>query len=113
MVFSLIYASSGCRSRNQSRDRLSGQLCDAPSETSMSERLDVLLGRPTKADSIARRPANFAESPEDPVDAFSEILSGVKLNGALFFSAELSAPWGFSTPAPGVIADEFAPGTER
>jgi hypothetical protein len=29
------------------------------------------------------------------VDAFSEILSGVKLNGAVFFSAEFSAPWGF------------------
>ena len=30
------------------------------------------------------------------MDAFSEILSGVKLNGAVFFSAEFSAPWGFS-----------------
>jgi len=43
------------------------------------------------------------------VDAFSEILSGVKLNGALFFSAEFSAPWGFLTPPPSVVADEFAP----
>ena len=43
------------------------------------------------------------------MDAFSEILSGVKLNGALFFSAEFSAPWGFLTPPPSVIADEFAP----
>lgn len=33
------------------------------------------------------------------MDAFSEILSGVKLNGAVFFSAEFSAPWGFSAPA--------------
>ena len=32
------------------------------------------------------------------MDAFSEILSGVKLNGAVFFSAEFSAPWGFSAP---------------
>ena len=38
------------------------------------------------------------------MDAFSEILSGVKLNGALFFSAEFSAPWGFSTPASNVMA---------
>ena len=30
------------------------------------------------------------------MDAFSEILSGVKLNGAVFFNAEFSAPWGFS-----------------
>ena len=32
------------------------------------------------------------------MDAFSEILGGVALKGALFFSAEFSAPWGFSTP---------------
>jgi AraC-like DNA-binding protein len=47
------------------------------------------------------------------VDAFSEILSGVKLNGALFFNAEFSAPWGFSTPPTRAIADELAPGTEH
>ena len=29
------------------------------------------------------------------MDAFSEILSGVKLSGAVFFTAEFSAPWGF------------------
>lgn len=28
------------------------------------------------------------------MDAFSEILSGVRLRGAVFFTAELSAPWG-------------------
>ena len=38
------------------------------------------------------------------MDAFSEILSGVKLNGALFFSAEFSAPWGFSSPASKMLA---------
>ena len=32
------------------------------------------------------------------MDAFSEILSGFKLNRALFFSAELSAPWGVDSP---------------
>lgn len=47
------------------------------------------------------------------MDAFSEILSGVKLNGALFFSAEFSAPWGFSTAPPKVVAAELAPGTEH
>ena len=36
---------------------------------------------------------------QDRMDAFSEILSGVKLNGAVFFTAEFSAPWGFSVPA--------------
>ncbi len=43
------------------------------------------------------------------MDAFSEILSGVKLNGAIFFTAEFSAPWGFSAPAANVIAATVAP----
>ncbi len=38
------------------------------------------------------------------MDAFSEILSGVKLNGAVFFSAEFSAPWGFSSPGSNAMA---------
>jgi AraC-like DNA-binding protein len=56
---------------------------------------------------------NFAESPENPVDAFSEILSGVKLNGALFFSAEFSSPWGVTTPPANAVAEELAPGAEH
>ena len=38
------------------------------------------------------------------MDAFSEILSGVKLTGAVFFSAEFSAPWGFAVPASDMTA---------
>src|SRR5215467_8041023 len=41
------------------------------------------------------------------MDAFSEILSGVKLNGAVFFSAEFSAPWGFTAPAAKHMASQF------
>jgi AraC-like DNA-binding protein len=40
------------------------------------------------------------------MDAFSEILSGLKLNGALYFSAEFSAPWSFSSP-PAVKLSEL------
>ena len=47
------------------------------------------------------------------MDAFSEILSGVKLNGAVFFSAEFSAPWGFSTPPTEVMVATHAPGAEH
>jgi AraC-like DNA-binding protein len=47
------------------------------------------------------------------MDAFSEILSGVRLNGALFFSAEFTAPWGFSTPPARAAASEFPQGTEH
>ncbi len=42
--------------------------------------------------------------------AFSEILSGVKLNGALYFSAEFSAPWGFSSPPSNEVAALLAAG---
>lgn len=38
------------------------------------------------------------------MDAFSEILSSVKLKGAVFFSAEFSAPWGLSAPASSRMA---------
>ncbi|HVY93957.1 MAG TPA: AraC family transcriptional regulator [Bryobacteraceae bacterium] len=44
------------------------------------------------------------------MDAFSEILSGVKLSGALFFSAEFSAPWCFASPASKTLAPMLAPG---
>jgi AraC-like DNA-binding protein len=44
------------------------------------------------------------------MDAFSEILSGVKLSGAVFFTAEFSAPWGFSAPASKVMVEKVAPG---
>ena len=44
------------------------------------------------------------------MDAFSEILSGVKLNGALYFHAEFSAPWGALSPASRDLAPLLAPG---
>ena len=44
------------------------------------------------------------------MDAFSDILSGVKLSGALFFNAEFSAPWCFSSPASNTLAPLLAPG---
>jgi AraC-like DNA-binding protein len=47
------------------------------------------------------------------VDAFSEILSGVKLTGAVFFTAEFSAPWGFTMPASNVMAARLAPGASH
>jgi AraC-like DNA-binding protein len=43
------------------------------------------------------------------MDAFSEILSGVKLNGALFFNAYFTAPWGFSAPASKLLTPALAP----
>jgi AraC-like DNA-binding protein len=44
------------------------------------------------------------------MDAFSEVLSTVKLNGAVFFNAEFSAPWGFSAPSGKAMAARIASG---
>lgn len=75
----------------------------------MPERRDYLLERPVGPDPMPWGPENLAGRPEDCMDAFSEILSGVKLRGAVFFAAEFSAPWGFSAPASKVIAATVAP----
>jgi AraC-like DNA-binding protein len=47
------------------------------------------------------------------MDAFSEILSGVKLKGAVFFRAEFSAPWGVTEASSEKLASEFAPGADH
>lgn len=44
------------------------------------------------------------------MDAFSEILAAVKLKGAMFFSADFSAPWGALSPASHELAPALAPG---
>jgi AraC-like DNA-binding protein len=41
------------------------------------------------------------------MDAISEILNGVKLHGAVFFSAEFSAPWGVSSPKSSRMAEQL------
>lgn len=47
------------------------------------------------------------------MDAFSEVLSTLKLQGALFFNAEFSAPWGFLSPRSDLLAPYLIPGAER
>jgi AraC-like DNA-binding protein len=47
------------------------------------------------------------------VDAFSQILNGVKLDGAVYFTAEFSAPWGLTTSTPDAMAAKLAPGAEH
>ena len=47
------------------------------------------------------------------MDAFSEILSGLKLNGAVYFSAEFSAPWCFSSPPSSTLAALLAPAARQ
>ena len=47
------------------------------------------------------------------MDALSEALSAVHMTGAIFYSAECTAPWGFAVPAVHRVAHLLAPGTER
>jgi AraC-like DNA-binding protein len=47
------------------------------------------------------------------MDAFSEVLNGVRLKGALFFSAEFSAPWRLSTPHCRALTSTLAPGASH
>jgi len=70
----------------------------------MPERRYDLLERLSRADRYTARPGKFAESPADQMDAFSQILTGLQLTGAVFFSAEFSAPWGFTTPTVKAMA---------
>ena len=44
------------------------------------------------------------------MDAFSEVLSGVRLKGAMFFRAEFSAPWILATPHSRALAATLALG---
>lgn len=47
------------------------------------------------------------------MDVLSEVLRAVRLEGALFFNAELSAPWCVSEPPSPVIARSLSPGAEH
>jgi AraC-like DNA-binding protein len=47
------------------------------------------------------------------MDAFSELLSAVKLKGALFFNAEFGEPWGLISPASASVAPYLLPGAEH
>jgi len=43
------------------------------------------------------------------MDVLSEVLKVVKLEGAIFYNAEFTAPWGFRAPPSCVLAPYFAP----
>jgi AraC-like DNA-binding protein len=47
------------------------------------------------------------------MDVLSEVLKVVKLEGALFFNGEFSAPWCFREPCSAAIASYFSPNTKH
>src|SRR3954453_1676509 len=75
----------------------------------MLARPKFLLARGVALECLAPSPENFAGRPIG-MDAFSEVLSGVKLQGALFFTAEFSAPWAIATPGSTALASALVPG---
>jgi hypothetical protein len=64
--------------------------------------------------SLTQGPAGFAGSPDGVfggcVDVMSEVLKTVKLEGAMFYNAEFSAPWSVRSPASSVLAPHLIPG---
>jgi len=89
------------------------QLCSAPTRTTMPERRDDLLERLAAANRFAETIREFADRPKDRMDTFSQILSGVQLNGAVFFRAEFSAPWGLSAPTAKAMAATAGVGADH
>ena len=47
------------------------------------------------------------------MDALSEALSTVRMKAAVFFNAEMTAPWGFASPPAAEVAPLLAPGLEH
>jgi len=47
------------------------------------------------------------------MDVLSEVLKVVKLQGALFYNGEFSAPWSVRAASSGALASYFAPGAEH
>ena len=60
-------------------------------------------------------PVVVAGSPEEGAETgtFSQILSDVKLHGAVFFNAEFSAPWVYVSPASHHLAPTLAGGAHH
>ena len=61
---------------------------------------------------LTQRPDNFAQGSDNRVgsrmDVLSTVLKTVKLEGAMFYNAEFSAPWSFRAPRSGVVAPQLS-----
>lgn len=85
----------------------------------MLGRLAFLSARPEPLECFAERPAVFAErwaacaAELQTMDAFSEVLSGVRLKGAVYFRAAMSAPWDMAAPPSREFAPLLAPGAKH
>jgi AraC-like DNA-binding protein len=62
---------------------------------------------------LTQRPGNFAQRPDNCVgrrmDVLSTVLKTVKMEGAMFYNAEYSAPWCFRAPPSSLVAPYLSP----
>ena len=62
---------------------------------------------------LTQRPGDFAQSPDwvwgYRMDVLSTVLKTVKLEGAMFYNAEFSAPWSFRAPPSSRVAPYLSP----
>jgi AraC-like DNA-binding protein len=72
------------------------------------------LSSPRAADMTAR-PNDMTERPDDGAggDTLSEVLSAVRLRGAVFFTIDASAPWAIEAPPADEITAPLIPGAEH
>ena len=78
----------------------------------MPARLKFLSVSPAGLECFAQAPRNFAGRPEED----GRVLRGLErysVEGAMFFSAEFSAPWRLSTPHSRTLASTLAPGAQH
>ena len=71
--------------------------------------------RPQELEYLTDRPVFLAQTPSSVrllinMDVLSEVLRVVRLEGALFFNAEFSAPWCLSSSRSSAIAPDLYPG---
>jgi AraC-like DNA-binding protein len=66
---------------------------------------------------MTRKPKTLIDPPDDGdstgVDLLSEVLSHVRLSGAVFLRGEYAAPWAFDSPESHGLIQVLAPGAER
>src|SRR5215469_18182996 len=67
-----------------------------------------------RPDELIQSPITFAQSTRGGLmDVLSEVLKVVKLQGALFYKGEFSAPWCVNTSSARALAQQFAPTAEH
>src|SRR5947209_1307419 len=65
-------------------------------------------------DGLLQSPKTFADVlQEADMDVLSEVLRVVRLQGAMFYNGEFSAPWSFRSPASCNVAPFVARGAEH